>query len=494
MRNRNLLFFAFSVFTLLGCEKDNPPEIIEITVSPMNASGGTTLTVTAHAIDEDQDLLSYLWTCESGMFIEGATSAQTTWKAPVSLSDEVYSMKVSVSDGVESVSMTTLIDIGKTETSSISGFVYFSGCTLPISGVAITVNEKSATTDSDGYFLIDGIPVGENSLVATKEDYDTVTKEITVSLENEDKQEIVLMTTERYSTIIYGTITGDHTGAPKTGLTVMILNPDSSDSDLKTTTSSSGSYQLPPVPQGERTFVVKVSDMVVFKADLFLVDAEYPFNIVLPEPFEFTDNRDGNRYNALKIGTQTWMTKNLAYLPSVSPSSIGSGSSPYYYVYAYEGSSVEDAIEIDYMYIDFGVLYNWEAAKTACPSGWHLPSDKEWKTLEQFCGMSPLEVDAKDRRISGSVGLKLKSTTGWYRTGYDNSDGNGNNRSGFNVFPGGHRDNDDGFRDQGHVAHFWSSDAWLRGLSGDDDGVYRSNGFYRNGYSVRCIQNQNLIK
>lgn len=298
MKYRNLIIFAFGVFTLFGCEKNNPPEIIEVTVSPKNASGGTTLTITAHAVDENQDLLSYLWTCESGEFIEGATSAQTKWKAPISLSDERYSMKVSVSDGEESVSMTTLIDIGKPETSSISGFVYFSGCTLPIAGVTIIVNEKSATTDSDGSFFIDGIPVGENSLVATKEDYDTLTKEITVLLENEDKEVVLFMTSERYSTKVYGTITGDHTGAPKTGLTVMVLNPDNSDSDLKTTTSSSGNYQLPPVPLGERTLVVKVSDVVVFDADIILADAEYPFNIAIPEPFEFTDNRDGNRYPA----------------------------------------------------------------------------------------------------------------------------------------------------------------------------------------------------
>ena len=64
---RNLLAFVFGVLTLFGCEKNKPPEIIEITVSPMNVSGGNVLTIFAHAVDEDQDLLSYLWTCNSGM-------------------------------------------------------------------------------------------------------------------------------------------------------------------------------------------------------------------------------------------------------------------------------------------------------------------------------------------------------------------------------------------------------------------------------------------
>ena len=226
MKYRNLLAFVFGVLTLFGCKKNNPPEIIEITVSPMNAPGGTTLTISARAVDEDQDLLSYLWICESGMFIEGATSAQAKWKAPVSLSDEVYSMKVIVSDAFESVSMSTLITIGKSATGSISGFVYFSGCTLPISGVRVTVNDKSATTDSHGYFLIDGIPVGETILVANKEDYDTVSTEITVSLEDKGEDLLVFMTSQKFSAKISGTITGDQTGAPKPGLIVMVLNPD----------------------------------------------------------------------------------------------------------------------------------------------------------------------------------------------------------------------------------------------------------------------------
>lgn len=185
------------------------------------------------------------------------------------------------------------------------------------------------------------------------------------------------------------------------------------------------------------------------------------------------------------------MIKNMAYLPSVSPSSIGSGSSPHYYVYGHEDSIVSSAIVRDF-YGYFGVLYNWEAAKTACPSGWHLPSDQEWKTLEMYCGMSPLDVDDNNLRFSGKVGLKLKSTTGWWRCYNENGeygDGNGENSSGFNGFPGGEREEDKGFLGQGAGAQFWSSDAWVRSLSCGSDGVYRRSGYYRNGYSVRCLQN-----
>ncbi len=113
-----------------------------------------------------------------------------------------------------------------------------------------------------------------------------------------------------------------------------------------------------------------------------------------------TFSYDGVSYAYKFYNTQTWMIDNLAYLPSVSPSSNGSDSSPFYYVMGYEGSSVSAAKATD-SYKTYGVLYNWEAAKTACPPGWRLPTDEEWKILEFLLGMDLSETDEDGFRISG---------------------------------------------------------------------------------------------
>ena len=79
----------------------------------------------------------------------------------------------------------------------------------------------------------------------------------------------------------------------------------------------------------------------------------------------FTDSRDGQVYNWVKIGNQTWMTENLKYnVPAAS--------------WVYSGDSVNES--------NFGRLYTWKAAQTACMKGWHLPSDKEWGILIESLG------------------------------------------------------------------------------------------------------------
>lgn len=188
----------------------------------------------------------------------------------------------------------------------------------------------------------------------------------------------------------------------------------------------------------------------------------------------FLDPRDGEPYTTVQIGDQIWMSENLAYLPSVSPSSEGANDEVHYYVLDYEGSDVE-AARASNNYQLYGTLYSWEAALTACPSGWHLPTQTDWDTLINYLGTNP--------------GEQMKSTTGW------KYEGNGTNSSGFNAYPVGLRKSTNQFSENGSMAHFWSSheissNLGLRvKLSYNSKVIEHTSGSQKElGYTVRCIK------
>ena len=201
-----------------------------------------------------------------------------------------------------------------------------------------------------------------------------------------------------------------------------------------------------------------------------------------------TDSRDGNIYETIQIGQTIWMAENLAWLPSVSPVASGSQIDSYYYVYGYNGFKTTEA-KATSSYQTYGVLYNWTAAQSACPDGWHLPTDEDWQDLEEYLGMPGDEADAVRFRSSGEVGKKLKATSGWYQ------EGNGSNVARFNAIPAGYRARGGEYKYQGSYAPFWTATengtlANFRGMYYFNDAVYRADWYKTAGFSVRCIKNK----
>lgn len=186
------------------------------------------------------------------------------------------------------------------------------------------------------------------------------------------------------------------------------------------------------------------------------------------------------------------MAENLAYLPAVSIPYLESDTDPYYYVYGYAGSSIS-AAKATTNYTTYGVLYNGEAAKIACPSGWHLPSDAEWTSLTDYLTNNGYGYEGSGNDIAKS----MASTSGWptfSTAGTIGNDQGSNNRSGFTALPGGGRYDNGGFGIPDGYARFWSSSeigasAWYRYLQYNFDGVGRDNTYRRLGFSVRCVKN-----
>jgi uncharacterized protein (TIGR02145 family) len=181
--------------------------------------------------------------------------------------------------------------------------------------------------------------------------------------------------------------------------------------------------------------------------------------------FFFTDPRDGQTYETVEIGNQVWFAENLNY------------ETENYWWYDNDPDNGDT----------YGRLYTWEAALDACPDGWHLPTDKEWKTLEMELGMSQSEADATGYRGTDQ-GEQMKSSSGW------NNNGNGTNSSGFNALPGGTRSSYRYFSNVGSNGYWWSATeyytdyVWSRYLYYSSSRVSRFNYGKADGFSVRCLR------
>ena len=202
------------------------------------------------------------------------------------------------------------------------------------------------------------------------------------------------------------------------------------------------------------------------------------------DPLEY----QGYDYETVLIGGQCWFAENLRaenyengneILSNLSDSEWSSTTSGAMAVYGETPSNFET----------YGRLYNWYAvddSRGVCPSGWHVPTDSEWITMEMALGMS--EGDANSTGFRGSdQGIQMKTTYGWY------NDGNGANSCGFGGLPGGDKANGGGFYFIGLKGVWWSSSsafggAWYRALLGSESKVQRDNWPREIGLSVRCIK------
>jgi len=194
-------------------------------------------------------------------------------------------------------------------------------------------------------------------------------------------------------------------------------------------------------------------------------------------------------YPTVLIGTQCWLAKNL----NVGTRINGAGNQT-------DNSTLEK-----YCYSDnesncttYGGLYQWDemmqyvttsGTKGICPTGWHIPTDAQQHTLDDFLDTSTCLADREDWGCDPAGGkLKETGTTHWTtpNTGATNS-------SGFTALPAGFRSTDGTFYGLGTGAYFWSSSesgtsAWRRVLDCTYSTVYRYASDQAYGFSVRCLK------
>ncbi|MDR2578763.1 MAG: hypothetical protein LBC70_08170 [Chitinispirillales bacterium] len=174
------------------------------------------------------------------------------------------------------------------------------------------------------------------------------------------------------------------------------------------------------------------------------------------------DGRDGKRYRTVKIGNLTWMAENLNYTTS--------GSLCY-------------ANNISYCAI-YGRLYTWDAAMTACPPSWRLPTRHDWDYL----------ISAVDGRLGFNAGTKLRTTTGW-ECNNPNGCVVGTDEFGFSAMPGGHCLSSGIICGEiGIRATWWTADeydddrSWYSSMSSNTSFLIEIDALKRFEYSVRCVR------
>jgi uncharacterized protein (TIGR02145 family) len=215
------------------------------------------------------------------------------------------------------------------------------------------------------------------------------------------------------------------------------------------------------------------------------------------EKDSFTDTRDKKTYKTVKIGEQIWMAENLNHHGEDGFLGLCYGDEPKKKIRKPENCK------------KYGRLYDWSEAMKACHAGWHLPTREEWQKLSEFSGGDDI------------AGKKLKAKSGWEmhdfskespktpkckwkeeliddrgRTTVVEHDKCSTDEHGFAALPGGYSSSGGSDNDVGSHGRWWSASedyssiAYYRYMSYNDEGAGWNSGDKDSLLSVRCVQDK----
>ena len=194
---------------------------------------------------------------------------------------------------------------------------------------------------------------------------------------------------------------------------------------------------------------------------------------------DLKDSRDSSTYRTVQIGDQRWMAENLRLRTKES--------------FCYEDK--------EYNCDRFGRLYQWASAmkiseyynsisasklgnriQGLCPSGWHIPTARDWSKLRYFVGK---------KGKSDGVGISLRAKEHWEteRTLPGASD-----EFGFNALPSGERYYGGEYMDIFRSAAYWSSTEYDAGgayflrISYDSRSIEKLLDSKENAFAIRCVE------
>jgi uncharacterized protein (TIGR02145 family) len=175
-------------------------------------------------------------------------------------------------------------------------------------------------------------------------------------------------------------------------------------------------------------------------------------------------------FKKVKIGSQTWMTKNLNLENFRNGDPIPRAKTEAEWLYAAENGYPAWCYynNVGTYGGNYGKLYNLHAIQDSrglAPEGWRIPSVNEWKTLITTIG--------------DNAGKKMRDPT---------------IKNGFSAVAAGRRHNDGRFILMKYHSHWWSSDfyeneCYIYSLGFEKNTIKNQiSTNYGDGYSVRCIK------
>jgi uncharacterized protein (TIGR02145 family) len=253
------------------------------------------------------------------------------------------------------------------------------------------------------------------------------------------------------------------------------------------------------IPSGD-TIISAPSTEQIFVCSLKVVDDEG--NISFDKKTITTANTkvtdiDGNQYDVVLIGSQAWTVQNLrttrynygTEIALVTDNTEWTNTNTG--AYCFYGNSTDSANTEKW-----GALYNWYAVQTGklAPAGWHVPSDEDWDTLQNFLIAHGYNYDitTTGNKLAKAIAIPTEWKTS-PNLGTPGKNLSENNRSGFSALPGGYRDNFGNYSNQSVEGLWWGADENTASLAFYRDLFYSNPTFFRTctykgyGVSVRLV-------
>ncbi|WP_439185856.1 fibrobacter succinogenes major paralogous domain-containing protein [Carboxylicivirga taeanensis] len=205
-------------------------------------------------------------------------------------------------------------------------------------------------------------------------------------------------------------------------------------------------------------------------------------------------DQDGNTYKTITIGEQEWMAENL------KTTKYNDGTEIPLIIGDFDWANMTSA---GYCWFDndyesygetYGAIYNWYVIETnkLCPSGWHVPTDSDWKELEKTMGMTNSEIETE----RGYRGINEGSKLAGKKELWDDGELEKNpsfGEAGFLAIPSGIRE-EAYFLQPGMSGVWWTATennvekAWIRMINFNRSNIWRMDGSKAGGYSIRCVK------